>query len=696
MKEDVLRNSAQFDGDPFDPNRGEGFQRGRLKRDEIYTHLIIHKERVQCALDRRKQLNEYSRPREQSRPTPPGEIFYAEGEKILVVGRPGIGKTILSTKILREWASDNLLKEKQKSKVDFKVAFLVKLWKFNSAQDKELSLRDLLDHSEYSANDLTDEVWNYVLKNPNKVLVIFDGFDQYSGKTKIDDESDSYRDNEQESMPIHFLFKKIVSGNILRGATVLTATKPNAVSCMGGLKFQKTVEILGFGPEQVDDYVQKFTEGDDQKANTIKQHIKSNLNFLSFCYVPVNCFIICTSLFQLLRSDNSNLGSAGLLPTTLTEVYSIAVKFLYFRHDSKKVNNVENNFLNPFKKLSSSVQREFTRLGKIAFDGINEGKLIFQSVDVEGNGLFHRSPDDPLHLTIQEFLAAKYLVDTLGSEELQKFVSHHIMEGAWKVVMQFVAGLLAEEEQSSDIFSDLLPQKTVIEEVKIKLSEESEERSETLTCWPADEDKALVVTLFNCMYENKASDREVQKKLAKIGCNALNFRRCNLSPLDCLALVHALKSVEGILDFDLSHNNIQSLGCIEIAKLLPGNQHDQGFCELKLLDLSYNQITAKGAEHLFKALTHSNCKLNSLVLEWNHITDEGIKHLCTAITHTNCKLNSLNLGVNWITDEGVQHLSTALTHSNCKLNRLYLQNDKITQKGKNCVKSMKINCEVEI
>ena len=50
-------------------------------------------------------------------------------------------------------------------------------------------------------------------------------------------------------------------------------------------------------------------------------------------------------------------------------------------------------------------------------------------------------------------------------------------------------------------------------------------------------------------------------------------------------------SVEGILDFDLSFNNLQSLGCIEIAKLLPGNQHNQGFCELKTLNLAINQIT---------------------------------------------------------------------------------------------------------
>ena len=50
-------------------------------------------------------------------------------------------------------------------------------------------------------------------------------------------------------------------------------------------------------------------------------------------------------------------------------------------------------------------------------------------------------------------------------------------------------------------------------------------------------------------------------------------------------------SVEGILYFDLSFNNLQSLGCIEFAKLLPRNQHNQGFCELKRLNLAFNQIT---------------------------------------------------------------------------------------------------------
>ena len=682
MKKHVRDVTEKPYGDLKSPfhNPGEGPRRD-LKFDEIFTNLIVYGGRAKYVFsgDRVEQLNEYHKANENLRPTLPGDIFNAEEQKILVVGRPGIGKTMFSTKILRNWACDKLLNRSQKLQVDFKAAFLIKLRMFNSGI-KELNLREILDHSEYSTA-LSEELWNYIRHNPERVLLIFDGFDEYSGRTKVNEDDIPYRNSEEERMPVYFLMKKIVEGKILTGATILTTTRPNAVSCMKSLDFDKTVEILGFSTEQVNNYVQKFTKEED-KAETIRQHITSNLNLVAFCYVPVNCFIICSCLLEL-------LGNTGFtsLPTRLTEIYSIAVRMFYFSYDDDQYrhNKTEGQqfFLKPFKELPSSVQNVFTRLGKIALYGIKNGRLIFESHevnDLESNGLFHRLPDFRdrplaegraqycfLHLTMQEFLAAKYLVDMLSSEQLRDFVSDHIKDGAWKVVMQFVAGLLAEkEEQSTDIFSNLLPSRTVTTKVYIKLDEDSEERTVTLTHWPDYLDRLLVVTLFNCMYENKASDREVQKKLAKIGCNALYFYECNLSPLDCLALVHALKSVEGILDFNLMYNKLQSLGCIEIAKLLPGNQHNQGFCELKRLNLRNNNIT-----------------------------DEAVKHLATALTHTNCTLNSLNLGNNYITDEAVKHLSTALTDPDCKLNSLYLWNNNITNKGKSLLNSMNINCKVK-
>ena len=415
MKKHVRDVTEKTYGDLKSPfhNPGEGPRRD-LKLDEIFTNLIVYEGRAKYDFsgDRVKQLNEYHKANENLRPTLPGDLFDAEGRRILVVGRPGIGKTMFSTKILRNWACDNLLNGSQK---DFKAAFLIKLRMFNS-RIKELNLRELLDHSEYSTA-LSRDFWDYIRENLERVLVIFDGVDEYSCRTEINKDDVPYINDEEERMPVHFLLKKIVSGKILTRATVLTTIRPNAVRCITSLHFDKTVEILGFSTEQVNDYVQKFTKQED-RAQTIKQHITSNLNLLAFCYIPVNCFIICSCLLELL--GNNNLTS---LPTRLTEIYSIAIKMFYFSYDDGQYRHSKTEgrpfFLKPFKKLPSSVQEVFTRLGKIAFDGIREGRLIFESHevnDLESNGLFHRLPDTKdhplaegreqycfLHLTLQEF-----------------------------------------------------------------------------------------------------------------------------------------------------------------------------------------------------------------------------------------------------------------------------------------------------
>ena len=522
MKKHVREVTEKPYVDLKSPFHNPGERPGRdLRLDEIFTNLIVYEGRVKYNFsgDRVEQLNEYVKANDCLRPTLPGDIFDRQGQKILVVGRLGIGKTMLSTKILRHWASDSLFNETKKSQMDFKVAFLVKLRMFNP-RIKNLNLRELLDHSEYSMG-LSEELWNYIRNNPERVLLIFDGFDEYSFKTKIDEDDSRYRNSAEERMPVHFLLKKIVLGKMLTGATVLMTTRPNAVRCIRRVHFHKTVEILGFSAEQVNDYVQKFTKEED-KAETVKQHIASNLNLLAFCYIPVNCFIICCCLLELL----GNTTGLTSLPTRLTEIYSIAVRMFYFSYDDDQYRHNKTKgrqfFLKPFKELPSSVQMVFTRLGRIAFDGIRQGRLIFESHevnDLESDGLFHRLPDTDsplaegraqycfLHLTIQEFLAAKYLVDAFSPEDLQKFVSDHIQDGAWKVVMQFVAGLLAEKEgQSTDIFSDLLPSQTVTEDIDSVMSEGRDERAEG----GKKDYIELAVTLFiNCMYENIETDVDV-------------------------------------------------------------------------------------------------------------------------------------------------------------------------------------------
>ena len=745
MKESVLKNTDRLRdlSSPFKPNPGEGDKPKDLKLDQIYTNLIIHPGRAYYHFpeNRREQLKVYPKPEKNLPLKGPGDIVDDQHKNILIVGRPGIGKTLFCTKFMRDWASDRLFDEAKNSELRFDVAFLVKFRRLNSAA--ELNLRELLNKSEFSTH-MNDVVWNYIRENPSKVLFIFDGIDEFSARKELQGDHSIYEDTVDERMPLHALYTKIASGKLLNGATVLTTTRPTAVSCVRDLEFSRVVEILGFSSGKVKNYVEKFAGDDKGAGETIWQHISNNLNLFSLCYIPVNCFIICSCLLYMLQNFRSNsIHGLTSLPTKLTDIYSFAVKLMFFRHSDRYRNktDVPDEIFKKLDELAEDVKEDFKKLGRVAFKGIKEGRLTFDSDEVmnlEDCGLLHRLPDlkpeaeRPFkkpkaqycfqHLTIQEFFAAKHVTDTLEEVELREFVSSHITDGAWQVVLQFVAGLLSDrEEPLTDIFTNLLPVWTY------KKLEDQEVEPGIVTCWPSEEDKQLALTLCHCLYEIDAKDSAVRNKVRKIDFNAVVFEHCQIGPVDCSAVTNFLKMHNEILMINLRNNKIGCLGCKEISEFLvsfftsvsDGNCKlsslelsvniitDEGVtylvealkhsnCKLNTLDLSENNVTDKGVECLAEALKHSNCKLNSLNLSRNNVTDKGAECLAEALKHSNCKLNSLNLGINNITDEGAKCLAEALKHSNCKLNSLILAQNNVTDKGVKClVKALKhSNCKL--
>ena len=674
---------------PFSSTPGEGRPAKHLTLDQIYTKLVVVPDRAEYDFsgDRWEKLAVYARSGEKNI-TPRGleDIINNEDRKVLIVGRPGIGKTLCCSKILRDWAFNKVFLKTPDAKIHFDATFLIKFRAFNAATD--LSLRELLTLSEHSPSDhMDDEVWNYILENPQRVLLIFDGIDEFKHNSKIRKENfkPQFKNRVDEKMPLHGLYEKLATGKLLNGAAVLTTTRPTALSCIERVDFDKVFEILGFSSEQVEEYVTKFAEEDKHAGETIWRHIGGNRNILSLCYIPASCFIICSTLFQMVKFYGSESLS---LPTKLTDIYKKAVKIFYLRHNEefRGKNFTREDFESD--NLPPNVEKKFEKLEKMAFEGIKEGRLVFGGNEVrglEGSALFHRLPDREtaplkreqqfcfIHLTMQEFFAARHLAN-MDETELRNFVSTNIADGKWQLVFQFLAGLMNEKEKlPSEIITDLLPVET---EEKVSHEEWTEDtQGRKVTGWPTKDKKHLAVTLFKCANESSKMEEIVQRKLRQINFNFVNFDRCQLTPVDGASLVTVIKNVQQISHLELADNNFGPLGCFEICKLLKCSKS-----QLSWLNLAANQLTDEGAKYLAEAINNNNCQLSTLGLWGNNISDIGAQLLAKALNN-NCQLRAILLSRNNISDIGAQHLAEAITNNNCQLRTLHLVENNISDIG---------------
>ena len=678
---------------PFPNTPGEGHRSKHLTLDQIYTNLVVVPDRAKYDFSggRREKLGVYTRAGEKNTtPRGPEDILNNENKNVLIVGRPGIGKTLCCTKLLRDWAFNKVFHESSDDKIHFDAAFFIKFRAFNAAPD--LSLRELLTSSEHSpSNHMDDEVWNYILENPQRVLIIFDGIDEFKPNSKIGEENfePQFKNRVDEKMPLYALYEKLATGKLLNGAAVLTTTRPTALSCIERVDFDKVFEILGFSSEQVEEYVTKFAEKEKHAGETIWRHIGGNRNILSLCYIPASCFIICSSLFQMVKFYGSKSLS---LPTKLTDIYKKAVKIFYLRHNEefRGKNFTREDFESD--NLPPNVEKKFEKLEKMAFEGIKEGRLVFGGNEVhglEGSALFHRLPDREttaskreqqfcfIHLTMQEFFAARHLAK-MDETELRNFVSTNIADGKWQLVFQFLAGLMNEKENlPSEIITDLLPVETEEKESKFYNEEWTEDMEpRKVTCWPTGEKKHLAVTLFKCINESSEMEKIVQRKLQQINFNFVKFIDCQLTPVDCASVVTVIKNVQQISHLDLPYNNFGPLGCFEICKLLKCSKS-----QLSWLHLRGNQLTGEGAKYLAEAINNNNCQLRTLILRANNISDIGAQHLAEAINNNNCQLRKLDLFANNISHIGAQHLAEAINNNNCQLRTLDLTGNKISHIG---------------
>ena len=291
----------------------------------------------------------------------------------------------------------------------------------------------------------------------------------------------------------------------------------------------------------------------------------------------------------------------------------------------------------------------------------------------------------------------------MDKDELKTFLSIHIGEGAWQVVLLFTDELCIykrswycyrnkneDEDEDEEVFRE-----------KICSS-----KSGILKTWPENDpclvELCKVITnrywkvtkLFfsTCRISDEGwkilSTGPTQSELYSLALYDIGLQSQGLEHL-----CNALTSVDcRLTSLNVSWSELGDVGIMHLCNVLTSVN-----CRLTSLDVSDNQLGDNGLRHLCDTLTNSNCALTKLKVDGNGLGDGGIKEFSEVLTNGFCTLTSLDISGNKFGDEGIKHLCKALTDTKCKLRSLNLRgNRSVTDDGKKYLSQMLIGTDWEI
>ncbi|XP_078022815.1 NACHT, LRR and PYD domains-containing protein 12-like isoform X12 [Epinephelus lanceolatus] len=623
-------------------------------------------------------------------------------QRILTKGIAGIGKTVAVQKFTHDWATG-----KANQTIDF--IFPISFRELNLITHKRWSLMTLIGNYFEEVKDLLTSDYN-----SSRVLFIFDGLDE--SKLPLDfEENETWRDV-TETTTLDVLLTNLITGKLLHKASVWITSRPAAATKIPTKFINRVTEVRGFDDEQKEEYFQK-TVGDKTMAQKILDHLQSKplRSLYIMCHIPVFCWISATTLQKLLRETKQSE-----LPKTVTEMYT---HFLITQTKLKVYQKGETN------------RDVIMKLGKLAFEQLQKDNIIFcekdlKSCDIDQKqaavysglctqiirkeyGLHKQEIYSFIHLTVHEFLAALYVLETFlnsrknllpGKPSLTEMFKRELPiillhkravdlalandHGKWDLFLRFLLGLSQDKNQ------ELLQKAFGFKERRPQSNQETITYIHKKIKELSNVDKSI--NLFHCL--NELGDRSLVEQVQKYQ-NSGDVG--NLLPEHWSALTfHLLASGEDLDVFDLKkyYGSDEALGrllpVLKASKtaLLSGCNLTDRCCKsissalslksssLEELDLSRNKLQDSGVTLLSDSLTSPNCKLQRLSLNYCSLSAGCCRPLTSALSSSS-DLKELDLSCNYLMDQGAELLSDWLRKPQCRLKTLRLAGCQFTERG---------------
>ncbi|XP_077945322.1 protein NLRC3-like isoform X1 [Gasterosteus aculeatus] len=570
---------------------------------------------------------------------------------VMTKGVAGIGKTVLTQKFTLDWAED-------KDHQDIEFTFPFTFRELNVLREKKFSLVDLVHH--FFSETRAAGICRF---EKFQVVFIFDGLDEC--RLPLDFHNNEVLTDVTEISSVDVLLTNLIRGKLLPSARLWITTQPAAANQIPPECVGMVTEVRGFTDPQKEEYFRKRFR-DEEQASRIISHIKTSRSLHIMCHIPVFCWITAEVLEEVLKTREG-----GELPKTLTEMY---IHFLVVQSKVKKVKYDGGAETDPH--WSPESRKMIESLGKLAFDQLQKGKLIFYESDLTECGIDIRAASRYsgvftqifrkekglfklfcfIHLSVQEFLAALHVhltffssgVSLLSTSRFSKIfrikpkpkhLYHSAVDEALKspnghldLFLRFLLGLSLETNQTllrgllTQTGSSLQTNQETAKYIKKKITENvSPEKS---------------INLFHCL--NELNDGSLVEEIQR-SFRSGRLSSEKLSPAQWSALVFILLSSKEDLEvFDLKKYSASEEALLRLPPVVKASN--------KAL-LSGCNLSKRSCEALSSVLSSQSSSLRDLDLSNNDLQNSGLKLLSAALESPHCQLETLRVepdGVGWL------------------------------------------------
>ncbi|XP_073453415.1 NACHT, LRR and PYD domains-containing protein 3-like [Aquarana catesbeiana] len=635
--------------------------------------------------------------------------------KIVVLQGPaGIGKTMTSHKIMLDWASGDLWKEK------FNFMFYLNCRELNTITTN-ISLAKLLCqvcHLDYEQGLVMS-----IFRKPEELLFVIDGFDELA--CSIEKKTSICEDPFQE-VPIKILLNSLLRKRVLRDCSIIITTRPFSLMNLRELiRRPRYVEILGFTGNDRQKFCYNFFK-DSYQANLALSIIMDNDTIFTMCAVPITCWIVCTIIKQKIEKGVDVVNNCN----TTTSIYLLYLKSLIKYHTTGS-----NQVITCVKKLCA-----------LANEGVWDQKILFEEEDVQRHGLSLSDEESAfliqnifvqdvdiktcysfIHLSVQEFFAALYYVLVDDSERqlvctadkcttVSQLLKTSEANPHLDLTVQFLFGLAGDIHLTRKCLGCPISfnEKSVLEmwlrnigfshSCKIfRLLYETQDGNwveRVMSLFPnidiksrdyeyrlSDMDyRTLSYCLKNSLIKHKikltrcvirpkaqsilAAPLQKYSKLWFIYCSFPDQEDNEQKSRDKSSISNLFTSHCGIKTLVMRKCGLTSSCCEELLSVISTNR------SLIRIDLSGNNLLDSGINILYVALRRRSCTIQELKLEKCGLTSSSCGYLCSVIR--NPSLITLDLSRNDLQDPGIKCLCRALGHNRCSLQNLRLNKCDLT------------------